>query len=100
MLRSKTLAVVVLATGLAGCGGAGGRSVASRCSDYGASYAKQVARRFPRLNQQRAIRTGQQAYCLVHARLLKMPSNPTDAAWNEVLKVIDPPAVTTQHTLR
>lgn len=92
--------IVVLALALAGCGAAVEPSVASRCSDYGARYAKQVARRFPRPSQQRTLRIGEDAYCLFHARRLKMPANPTDVEWNKVLRILNPPAVTIRRARR
>lgn len=99
-MRVQTLVPLAVAALLVGCGGSRGASVASRCSDYGRWYAKHVARRFSRPDQQRAIRGFADAYCMFHAQRLKMPSNPTDAEWDKVLKILNPPAVTIRRTMR
>lgn len=92
-MRFKTLVTVVLVAALVGCGGASRPSVASRCSDYGTSFANSLVARFPRPDQLRTLRLTGEGRCLLLAQCLKMPSNPTDAEWDNVLKALNPPAV-------
>ena len=71
----------------------------SRCGDYGASFAHQLAARFPRPDQIRTLPYGGEGRCLLIARSLKLPSNPTDAQWKRVLKALNPPAVVIRRTV-
>ena len=98
-MRFKIPVTVVLAALLAGCGGAGGRSLASRCSDYATSFAHQLAARFPRPDQVRTLRDGTDGRCLLIAKSLKLPAYPTDAQWDSVLKALNPPAVAIRRTV-